>query len=126
MIVARLIGGFCGGFIALGLASTSHSSATHHSASGVSPVWWLAVPIVSALVAGTALSMVLPRLSSRTVAYPPAITATTLGGAVPVVLTVLSSHRLGGTTPLIAAGGWVIGVTMTTLLVRGASAPIDA
>ena len=89
-------------------------------------MWWLAVPIVSALVAGTALSMVLPRLSSRTVAYPPAITATTLGGAVPVVLTVLSSHRVGGTTPLIAAGGWVIGVTMTTLLVRGASAPIDA
>ncbi len=127
MIVARLIGGFCGGFIALGLASTSHSSASHQTAAaGVSPVWWLAVPIASALVAGVALSMVLPRLSSRTVAYAPAITATTLGGAIPVVLTLLSSHRLGGTTPLIAAAGWLVGVTMTTLLVRGASTPIEA
>lgn len=88
-------------------------------------MWWLAVPIASALIAGVALSLLLPRLTSRTIAYAPAITATALGGAVPVVLTLLSSHRLGGATPLIAAGGWVVGVTMTTLLVRGASIPIE-
>ncbi len=127
MIVARLIGGFCGGFIALGLASSRHAGTSHQTASaGVNPVWWLAVPIASALVAGVALSLLLPRLSSRAIGHVPAITAATLGGAVPVALMLLSSHRLGGTTPLVAAAGWLVGVTMTTLLVRGASTPIEA
>jgi hypothetical protein len=113
VLVARTAAGFAAGIAGVALGSSRTG------------LWWLVLPVVAALVAGLALPMLLASISGRTIGYAPALIASAVGEALPVVIGLPHTRGVSVTVAVVLVG-WTVSIVVMTWLVKAVSVPTAA